>query len=113
MSYGECCEPFHQGTKGPTAERLMRSRYSAYALGLDEYILSTWHPTTRPTDFAIDPDVRWYRLDILNRTAGGLLDSSGTVEFRAYFRSPSGSGDQHELSRFVRERGAWFYVDGS
>jgi SEC-C motif-containing protein len=108
-SYAECCEPIHTGTAAPTAERLMRSRYSAYALGLSDYVLTSWHSSTRPRTIELDPAVRWYRLDILGRTGGGLLDSTGTVEFRAFHRGPDGSGEQHELSSFVKEAGNWFY----
>ncbi|CAN5115822.1 hypothetical protein BH11ACT4_BH11ACT4_16650 [soil metagenome] len=91
----------------------MRSRYTAYARGLPDYLLATWHPSTRPQHLTLDPLVRWYRLDILSRSRGGLLDSEGTVEFRASYRAPGGSGSQHETSRFVREGGKWFYVDAA
>ena len=90
----------------------MRSRYSAYARALPEYLLATWHPSTRPKQLVLDDGVRWYRLDILSRTRGGMLDTEGTVEFVAYYRSAGERGSQHELSSFVRERGQWFYVDG-
>lgn len=93
----------------------MRSRFSAFAVGDAAYLLRTWHPTTRPTDLEVDPDVRWYRLDVLATARGGLLDTTGTVEFRAYHRSPDGPGELHELSRFARDGGAggaWTYLDG-
>lgn len=89
----------------------MRSRYSAYALGLSDYVLGSWHSSTRPRTLTLDPDVRWYRLDILGRTGGGLLDTTGTVEFTAYCRSPDGATEQHEVSLFVKENGNWFYRD--
>lgn len=88
----------------------MRSRYSAYAVGEVSYLLRTWHPDTRPRDLSLSPELRWYRLDILNTTAGGLLDREGTVEFRAHYRTPDGTGDQHEVSHFVRHAGSWTYV---
>lgn len=88
----------------------MRSRYSAYAVGDVSYLLASWHPDTRPDELTLDPLVRWYRLDILNATAGGLLDREGTVEFRAYYRTPDGPGDQHEVSRFTKHSGTWVYV---
>ena len=91
----------------------MRSRYSAYVVGNRSYLLESWHPRTRPLELELDPELRWYRLDILSTGGGGLLDTEGTVEFRAYYRSGSGRGDQHELSRFVREGRAWRYLDGS
>lgn len=112
-TYTECCGPIHAGTLAPTAERLMRSRFTAYAMGLRDYLLQTWHPSTRPRDLELDPDVRWYRLDIHTRTAGGLLDREGTVEFTAYWRGPDSRGQQHEVSRFVRDGGRWSYVDGA
>ncbi|WP_245741245.1 YchJ family protein [Herbiconiux ginsengi] len=117
--YGECCGPFHRGqAHAPTAERLMRSRYSAFAVGDAGYLLDTWHPRTRPGDLELDPALRWFRLDILGRTGGGVLDSEGTVEFEAHYRTrpatpdvSSTTGTQHENSRFTRLDGRWFYVD--
>jgi SEC-C motif-containing protein len=89
----------------------MRSRYSAFAVGDAAYLLRTWHPSTRPQQLVLDPDLRWYRLDILATHRGGMLDTDGTVEFRAHYRSPDGAGSQHETSRFLRDSGAWAYVD--
>ena len=83
----------------------MRSRFSAYALGLDAYVLSSWHPSTRPEELDLDDDVEWRKLQIVDT-------APGVVEFRASFRSPRGGGLVHERSRFVHENGAWFYVDG-
>lgn len=90
----------------------MRSRFSAYALGEVGYLLSSWHPSTRPASLELDPEMRWYRLDILGRGRGGPLDSEGTVDFAAFFRSDAGPGEQREHSRFVRQGGQWLYVDG-
>ena len=90
----------------------MRSRFSAFALGLPVYLLATWHPTTRPNSLGLDDDVRWYRLDIEDREAGGPFDTEGAVTFTAWFRSPDGAGNLHERSRFRREDGTWFYLDG-
>lgn len=84
----------------------MRSRFSAFAVGDADYLLATWHPSTRPATLDLDPDTRWYRLDILDRTAGGPLDVRGTVEFEAFFRG----GSQRENSYFVREGGRWYYL---
>lgn len=109
--YGECCGPFHAGVAAaPTAERLMRSRYSAYALGDVSYLLRTWHPSTRPSELTLDPELRWYRLDVLATSGGGMLETDGIVEFRAHYKAPDGAGAQHETSRFVRHTGAWVYV---
>jgi SEC-C motif-containing protein len=89
----------------------MRSRYSAYAVGDADYLLRSWHPSTRPHSLELDPDVRWYRLDILATSRGGMLDADGVVEFRAHYKAPDGAGKQHETSRFVRDAGAWVYFD--
>ncbi len=90
----------------------MRSRYSAFALGDPAYLLSTWHPSTRPRTLTLDPGVRWIGLEVLGTEGGRLLDPEGTVEFRAHHRSGSRAGAQHEMSRFVRESGRWRYLDG-
>ncbi|MDN3905421.1 YchJ family protein [Arthrobacter sp. YD2] len=112
-TYGECCGRFHAGrASAPTAEALMRSRYSAFATGNVTYLLATWHPDHRPADLELDPDLEWRRLDILATTGGGPLDSTGTVEFRAHYRQDGIRGTQQELSSFVREHGKWLYVDG-
>ncbi len=90
----------------------MRSRFSAFALGNAGYLLASWHPSTRPAGLELDPGLRWYRLDIVGTTRGGILDDVGTVHFRAYFKGDA-IGVQEEDSRFVREGRRWFYVDGS
>jgi len=88
----------------------MRSRYSAFVVGDADYLLRTHHPSTRPATLDLDPGIRWYRLDILGRTRGGVLDTDGEVEFRASYRFDGEAGEQHERSAFVRDRGAWSYV---
>jgi SEC-C motif-containing protein len=90
----------------------MRSRYTAFALGDADYLLATWHPTTRPHALDLDGGVRWTGLDVLRTTRGALLDSEGTVEFRAHYVTAGRAGAQHEISRFVRADGAWRYLDG-
>jgi SEC-C motif-containing protein len=94
----------------------MRSRYSAFALGLPGYLLATWHPSTRPATLELDGATRWRRLDVVRTTAGGPFDEDGTVDFEARFaeggqRNPQ-RGVLREHSRFVREDGRWYYVDG-
>ncbi len=112
-TYGACCGPLHAGDRAAaTAEQLMRSRYSAFAVGDAAYLRRTWHPRTRPRDLDLDPDLRWRRLDVLATTAGGPFDTDGTVEFRATYRGPDGAGSLHEVSRFAREGGTWLYLDG-
>lgn len=111
--YAQCCGRFHSGgTEAATAEQLMRSRYSAFALLDAGYLRRTWHPDTAPAVLDLDPDMLWRRLDILSTTGGGPFDSAGTVEFRAHYRHGTERGILHEVSRFVRHNGRWLYVDG-
>lgn len=136
--YGDCCGPLHAGALASTAERLMRSRYSAFALGsvdpsLGEYLVFSWHPDTVPADVVaantapgaendreafetvvFDGDVRWIRLLIDEVHAGGPFDDEGVVTFTAVARTAAGRFVQRERSRFLRvgpER-RWVYVDG-
>ncbi len=90
----------------------MRSRFSAFAVGNVDYLLASWHPSTRPTTLELDAELRWYRLDILDRVGGGPLEPRGVVEFEAFWRSRDSRGSQRERSNFVRESGRWFYLDG-
>ncbi len=90
----------------------MRSRFSAFALGLSGYLLESWHPSTRPTKLDLADDLQWRRLQIVDTVGGGADDDTAIVEFRASYRSPDGGGLLHERSRFVRDRGAWAYLDG-
>jgi len=111
--YGECCGRFHAGTaEAATAEQLMRSRYSAFAQSDAGYLLRTWHPDKAPAALETDPGMVWRRLDILSTSGGGPFDNAGTVEFKAYYRHGGERGILHEVSRFVRENGRWYYVDG-
>ncbi|MFD4421482.1 YchJ family protein [Agromyces sp. NPDC058484] len=112
-TFGECCGRLLEGvTQAPTAVQLMRSRYSAFVVGDAEYLLATWHPSTRPHTLELDPAMRWYRLDIVRREGGGPLDRDGIVEFRAYYRDGERGerGEQQETSTFVRDGGRWRYV---
>ncbi|WP_020013094.1 YchJ family protein [Promicromonospora sukumoe] len=113
-TYGACCGRYHSGAAtAPTAEALMRSRYSAFAVGDDAYLLATWAPQTRPDSAGVG-DEQWRRLDIHRTERGGPFDTSGVVEFTAFYRYPDTGvrGSLHETSRFVRTDGRWFYVDG-
>ena len=65
-----CCGRWHAGEAAPTAEALMRSRYSAYVLGLEDYLLATWHASTRPLVQRLDPYMQWRRLDIVDTVCG-------------------------------------------
>ena len=111
-AYAVCCEPLHLGAPAATAEALMRSRFSAVALGLTSYVAASWHPSTRPAALDLDDATTWRRLQIVDTVAGGTDDSEGIVEFRASFRDADGAGLLHERSRFVRDDGLWFYLDG-
>ncbi|MBD1594270.1 YchJ family protein [Arthrobacter sp. S1_S22] len=111
--YGQCCGRFHRGAAdAATAEQLMRSRYSAFALLDADYLMRTWHPRTAPAELELDPGMEWRRLAILSTSGGGPLDTEGVVEFTAHYRHGNGRGVLHETSRFVRENRRWFYVDG-
>ncbi|WP_251439495.1 YchJ family protein [Microbacterium sp. USTB-Y] len=110
--FDACCGPLLAGRAAPTAERLMRSRYTAFAIGDTEYLRLSWHPSTRPTRLDLDEDVRWLRLDIIARSSGGPFDTEGVVEFEAIHRSAAGRGVLRERSRFLRESGHWYYLDG-
>ncbi|KAA2255959.1 hypothetical protein F0L68_27615 [Solihabitans fulvus] len=109
-SYGECCGRLHAGQAAPTAESLMRSRFSAFAVGDAPYLLRSWHSSTRPASLEFDEELSWVRLDVLGRTGGGLFEAEGTVEFRAHYRDGGRPGDLHEHSRFLREDGRWVYL---
>lgn len=115
--YGGCCLPLHRGKPAPTAEALMRSRFSAFALGDEAHLLRTWHPDTRPQTVGLDPDLHWQRLDIHETTGGGPFEEWGTVDFTAHYRPRPGTegirGAQHENSRFRRADGQWLYLDGA
>lgn len=89
----------------------MRSRYSAYVTEDGKYLAATWHPSTRPKSITFEPGLEWLRLEILGRTAGGMLDREGTVEFRATYRAEGVRQTQSENSRFVRDGKSWLYVD--
>ncbi|MYS23436.1 SEC-C motif-containing protein [Streptomyces sp. DvalAA-14] len=109
--YGECCGAFHAGRgAAPTAERLMRSRYSAFAVADTGYLLRTWSAGTRPPALSLDPRVRWTGLEVLGTTGGSAFHTQGTVEFRARYRSGAEAGEQRENSAFSREDGLWVYV---
>lgn len=95
-----------------TAEALMRSRFEAYRDGDAEWVLQSWHESTRPTSVDLSEGPTWRKLQIVDTVAGGPEDDLGIVEFRATYREGGGVGVLHERSRFVRESGRWYYVDG-
>jgi SEC-C motif-containing protein len=107
-----CCGPIVRGERpAPTAERLMRSRFTAFALGDEAHLLRSWHTSTRPATVQLVPGQRWTRLEVLATVAGELLDREGEVEFRAHYERRGRPGVLHELSRFVRDdQGLWAYL---
>jgi SEC-C motif-containing protein len=111
--YKACCEPLHQGQLAQSAESLMRSRYSAYVLQLEDYLLATWHPDTRPArlDLSKDEATKWLGLQI-KHTSNTDADNA-TVEFIARYKSHGKAERLHEISRFIRLDNRWFYLDGS
>ncbi|MEU2562760.1 YchJ family protein [Streptomyces longispororuber] len=112
-SYDDCCGRLHRGeAAAATPEELMRSRYSAFALRDEAYLLRTWHPRTRPPEIGFDPALRWTGLEVEETTDGTAFHSTGTVTFRARYRDGGRPDSLHERSRFERVDGAWVYVDG-
>lgn len=113
-SYATCCEPFHKGLlPAPTPEKLMRSRYSAYAMQLEPYLLSTWHTSTCPDEPLFDGQVptQWLSLNIKNYSVA-TNQLSGNVEFIAVFKVNGKAHRIHEISQFVKQDQCWKYVDG-
>jgi len=111
--YAECCGRYvdaYDDTRAPDAESLMRSRYSAYVLQREPYLLATWHPSTRPVGLEFDPTMKWLGLTV--RAAASTGADHAEVEFVARSRVNGRGQRMHERSRFVRQEGRWFYVDG-
>ena len=106
--YTTCCKPLHDGAAAPTAEALMRSRYSAYVLELGAHLLSTWHPSTRPPSLELQ-NTKWLGLTVKQHNQTG---DTATVEFVARYKVQGKAHRLQEKSRFVRENGRWFYLDG-
>lgn len=111
--YADCCQRCHaELVSAPTAETLMRSRYAAYVLGLEPYLLTTWHASTRPTSLDLDaePHQRWFGLEVKRHVLED--EDHATVEFVARYKIGGRAYRLHETSRFVRENDGWLYVDG-
>ena len=114
--YERCCGRFFTEPSAPTAEALMRSRYVAFYRGDIDYLIETHHPSTRPPNlrFSLGQSIRstqWQALTILSTRQGKAGDRQGYVEFMAVYCQPQW-GQLHERSRFLKEQGRWFYVDG-
>ena len=111
MPYDACCGRYISGAaNAPTAEALMRSRYTAFVIGDGSYVARTWAPETLPASLEVDPTGEPFtRLNVISTEDGGLFDATGTVTFHAHY--PGGSLQEH--SRFERRAGRWVYVDGT
>jgi len=110
LALDDCCAPLHAGVPAPDAERLMRSRYSAFVLGNVDYLLATWHLSQRPDSLTLEAGAKWLGLEIKDHASTG--EHTAEVEFVARYRVGGQAVRQHERSRFVREGPHWFYVDG-
>ena len=112
LAYADCCERWHSGGVAPTAEVLMRSRYSAYVLGLEDYLLLTWLVDTRPQymELEAEPRPQWQGLEVKRSAATG--PDSAVVEFVARYKLAGKALQLHEISRFLLIEGQWYYVDG-
>jgi len=110
LRLADCCGPYHTNQNAPDAESLMRSRYSAFVRGDVPYLLATWHSSQRPAELTLEAGAKWLGLQIKQHQVTGA--DTAEVEFVARFRVGGKAVRQHERSRFVREEGRWFYVDG-
>jgi SEC-C motif-containing protein len=111
--YTDCCARYLNGREdAATAEVLMRSRYTAYTLENEDYLLATWHPSTRPDSLKLadGPHKKWLGLRVSRHEQTG--ENHSVVEFVARYKVGGRAHRLHEISRFVREGGRWFYVDG-
>ncbi|MEO6926226.1 MAG: YchJ family metal-binding protein [Rhodanobacter sp.] len=114
IGYAACCRVLHEGAAASSAEQLMRSRYSAYVLKREDYLLTSWHPDTRPATLRLaaqQPAPTWLGLEV--RRLQRSDEDHAVVEFVARYRLGGGRAQrQHETSRFVRQDGRWYYFDG-
>ncbi|MGD8783434.1 MAG: YchJ family protein [Thioalkalispiraceae bacterium] len=113
--YLDCCGRFIEAAQQPaTPEQLMRSRYTAYALNNDAYILATWHSSTRPVSLHDKNQlpVKWVELKVLNSSQPAENDNRAIVEFTARFKVGGKAERMHEISEFKKEAGKWYYLQG-
>ena len=111
--YTDCCARYLNGREdAATAEALMRSRYTAYTLENEDYLLATWHPSTRPDSLKLadGPHKKWLGLRVSRHEQTG--ENHSVVEFVARYKVGGRAHRLHEISRFVHKSGRWFYVDG-
>ena len=118
LAYADCCEPYISGQKdAPTAEALMRSRYSAYAVHSVDYIMKTCLDENEDRiDYNQTKDwsekSKWLGLEIVSIDKGGITDDEGFVEFKAAYETDGLKDVHHEKARFKKKGGKWFYADG-
>ena len=113
LEYSNCCGRYLNGGEVPaSAEQLMRSRYCGFVLCDEPYLLATWHPDKRPSAVRLDDTQRWLGLSIRATEGGGPGDSKGIVEFVARFKVDGRGHRLHEISRFEKIDGCWYYLDG-
>jgi SEC-C motif-containing protein len=113
VAYADCCGRFvdhFNDTSAPDAEHLMRSRYSAFVLARADYLLASWHSSTCPASLDFDAGAKWLGLEVREHKVASA--DTAEVEFVARYRVAGIAVRLHERSRFVREDGSWFYVDG-
>lgn len=108
--YRDCCEPLHKGTPANSAEALMRSRFSAFALHLSDYLRESWHSDTRPEQLELDTGTQWKRLEILSASNNS---EQGSVHFKAYYYEHGKWNLLEETSKFLFESGHWLYHSGN
>ena len=113
--YGQCCGPFLDRQQlAPTAETLMRSRFSAFQLRDAAYLKDTWDPIKRPKQLDFSKDERaWSALEVVSTIGGQVQDERGVVEFKAKYELGDDTYLFHEISRFSRQNGQWFYLDAT
>lgn len=112
LALADCCGRYHEGQLAPDAERLMRSRYSAFVLGREDYLLATWHPSTRPAVLELDATPRPQWLGLTVKAHAPQDATHATVEFVARYKLNGRAFRLHETSRFEQMDGRWLYVDG-
>jgi SEC-C motif domain protein len=113
LAFGRCCGPVladFAGRPAPDAESLMRSRYTAFVLEDADYLLATWRGSQRPGEIAFEPGLKWLGLEVRHHRV--IDESHAEVEFVARSRLAGRAHRLHERSRFVREHGRWYYVEG-
>lgn len=108
--YTECCQRYHAGEKAPTPEALMRSRFTAFVLKLEDYLFASWHVTSRPTELDLANAPNWTSLRILGSQQ---KEKYGQVHFQAIYRLNSGWGYLQENSEFIQEGNDWYYLKGN